>query len=1265
MNHNNHQHIKSYNSNSNSNKKKNRIKFSSSRQRSKKASADVYRSYKRKTGAASREERVHHPELFQNTHESLQLQQQQKKKKRKNLTTTNIDTHNGQGYNHDGSTMAIVKFHTPKIDDDDDDYDDDYDDHNNMDMDTDMDIVGLDTKTTFAMELDLSRSRNASQLFSKLYYELAPLVKSLPETLHHADKIIHLLLSYIASPQSDPDQPSPISSWKKRKNNIDNDNNNINNDEDNDNKKSDGNRNIFIVNLVTMDVLHLLAVLARDLRHEIHPFLHSLILPRIIQDLINPPTCIGGTATGNNESEMDMVNDDDDNNNNIENEDDKNNESDKDGNHIDDNIEMIQNEDTNDVVQTKRKNQATNNAPQLNLDISIIEAAFRTISYILKYDSQEIVNETVTSYTISTDSDDTQGCLEMMRRHYGATLAHKHETVRRLAAETFAPIVRKLRSNSARKKHIRRVIKSLATSAVLSLDNDLRDVQSFPSSALTDLIHPKLQRARDDAINGVALLLFYIVRGVPGRMHSKGSAFIKIIINCLSLIENKGSKDDNSDRVQSSSERKLLLERYRAEVIYLVISKFIYNIRGYIQTSTNFSSVWVELYSFSDGIIKNKAKDQLQLNMLNYVIKLVNESVSHGHGRLLKSEDNLINDENAKNLSKFLQNILGQNIYGQTTRDEQMAILKTVCSAWKVFPDHPSFTSRLCQFINCITHFEVVTKIENDQHWDPLQILSDNLLPSIPKDLAAKRIIPTILGTVANRSKSDDGLSPIRLLHTIATYNLRIDHANTEKYRDFIDNDDVFYVDDEYPIVVTADEKKHLLDYCLRQRLDLIDNETLEDQCAQMCMVIKCIPLLTLLDTKDGSIEDSVSTNKNICNWILENLKALSMSDSKQVDLVSSSITVLRSLLLEAIAEIIACHKKRQGINHGEYIDVYIKKSKSYANDLLFEAPTSIVTMKAVSKIAQLLHSSESVLNKKENEVFELLNKNLSSSSHFLRLHTLRLLNTYPQRPYVINHSDLDLTDDLEEETGFVPSNGDDAPRSTSGLKGNCNLLQTLIEIESSKIDLANERNLSSKINRIEILGRTGQLPVFYAEAASYHMLGLMHIKYQPLWKLAVKAIIALASTHEIAVWGSIERQLRLVMTKSFFIEVVQIGKVSSDENESMSFKAFVRNQFEALTKWDKTVGNESMLFHDQILLAQLRGRVCYHQTTDKITVFENVWKVLEGLPQLTTKKSRVIVPIFLQFLHNQYYVYHDDDPDLREFALQNYLDGEETGDEK
>ena len=230
-------------------------------------------------------------------------------------------------------------------------------------------------RSTFAGELDVALDRNASEIFARCHRELWPLARSLPEVLHHARRIVDLLLAYLLSPHDAPGEKSAP-------------------DDGGDDEATDGDkRKRYVVNQATTDVLHLLAVLARDLRHEIHPFLHTKILPRILRDMLSPPAEPG-------------------------------------------------------------------TQPQ-PLDATLVEAAFRAISYIFRYDAGALLAETV------GDDGDDEGepespCLEPMRRHYGVTLAHRRDVVRRLAAESFAPLLRRLPSDSARRRHGRRVLRALA-----------------------------------------------------------------------------------------------------------------------------------------------------------------------------------------------------------------------------------------------------------------------------------------------------------------------------------------------------------------------------------------------------------------------------------------------------------------------------------------------------------------------------------------------------------------------------------------------------------------------------------------------------------------------------------------------------------------------------------------------------------------------------------------------------------------------------------
>ena len=114
---------------------------------------------------------------------------------------------------------------------------------------------------------------------------------------------------------------------------------------------------------------------------------------------------------------------------------------------------------------------------------------------------------------------------------------------------------------------------------------------------------------------------------------------------------------------------------------------------------------------------------------------------------------------------------------------------------------------------------------------------------------------------------------------------------------------------------------------------------------------------------------------------------------------------------------------------------------------------------------------------------------------------------------------------------------------------------------------------------------------------------------------------------------------------------------LSSTHDKPKNGYEHLKYHLETLLRWDLSKSSDAQLFQDQILVSQQLGRVSKHQNTDKITVFENVWKVIEGVPSLLSKKSRFIVPMFLRFLHYQYYLFHDKDPDAREFGLENHVE--------
>jgi hypothetical protein len=95
-----------------------------------------------------------------------------------------------------------------------------------------------------------------------------------------------------------------------------------------------------------------------------------------------------------------------------------------------------------------------------------------------------------------------------------------------------------------------------------------------------------------------------------------------------------------------------------------------------------------------------------------------------------------------------------------------------------------------------------------------------------------------------------------------------------------------------------------------------------------------------------------------------------------------------------------------------------------------------------------------------------------------------------------------------------------------------------------------------------------------------------------------------------------------------------------------------------ACIKWQESIGKDISVFRGSNVSIE-DGEVPRHLVTDEESVMESVWSVAEQGQQLLAKHSRVIVPVFVSFLHNQYYTFHSNDPDARELQLHEHVDTE------
>ena len=1070
------QHIKSLNTDS---RGKNRLRYSSTKERAKTASADVYRSYKRRIGvtsAASREERVHHPN-----------QDESRKRQRTSASSERV---------------AVIR-QEHKTDDSD-----------------------LDDESTFASELDLANDRNASEIFSGFYREIWHLVRSLPEVLHHASEIVDILMSYVLSPESTPFEKCPQVPTVF----------------------GGANRETYVVNPATTDILHLLAVLARDLRHEIHPFVHTLIVPRLVYDLLNPP--LPPPESGKQ---------------------------------------------------------------PLPMNVTVVEASFRALSYVFRYDSEPLLSQ--------VEKEGQEPCLEKMRQYYGATLGHKRDYVRRLAAETFAPMIRKLKTDSARRRHIRRVLRALAASAQ-ERDNEP--------------ISHGLKRTQTDAVDGVSFLLFETARGMSGRLHSKGHQIIRCVLDCMT---------GGSSKVSDAGSM---------EMLFFVTSAFVDKICHHVHRES-FSAVWKELFRAADTTLSQHIgsdESESSKSAIGYVLELLGQIVSFKESILiLKPDKNGTidwHDDCMKSLVGLLRRLLDPATFRRMSLSSQRSVLKILTTSWRALPDYPGFSAQLSPLLPGILNLDQSESTNEMDSIRPAAILARDLLPFLPGDTGMKLVGRAILTSAAKHAAKDPDHA---LSWLFAVVSARPSNASGDV--DTNDDDNIFFLENAALCNIPSEDKKTLIELCL---LNISDGQTQIDRetIARLGVGVRCLPFLLLAGNKpDGDSKAFSAFVKIVWKWYCGSLRVLDQEVAKLSSAQNASpsihdIVVAKSLLLESCARIaIAC---ADGTLECSFLKKLLTQVRPYGEEHLMSFPHSIWAVKGVAALVDAMGRCDMTLNDSPNQVFEALIPNLRKKSHFLRLHTLEILASYPKRPYVTDHAEIDWTDDLDEEPASAPLEMKSSKSGVSNLPtGLCDVMETLLKLEAAPVNFSNERLIVSCITRLEVLGKTGRLPVLYGEAASNHMLGILYVKFSPIWPAAIRALISLASSQESYVWQPLAERIKEVMN---LVDVVDVA----ERLTSASGMTHI-DHHEMCVAWDTSGGDDPGLFSDEVNVAQAEGRVSRHLATDEPTIFELVWSVLEGAPDLMAKKSRVIVPIFLEFLHYQYFAYYDNDPDARELCLQNEVE--------
>ena len=146
--------------------------------------------------------------------------------------------------------------------------------------------------------------------------------------------------------------------------------------------------------------------------------------------------------------------------------------------------------------------------------------AFKALSYIFKHLADPLIAD-----------------IDSLRKYYGPLLGHKRDFVRQFAAETFAPLIRRL-PPKALQKHTRAILKALAAACrpqvpeTTGVEDD-GETGRAAAEAAEAAAEAAVVKAGRSIIDGVAQLFSEIAQGTSNSLHSKAELIIRAVVDAV------------------------------------------------------------------------------------------------------------------------------------------------------------------------------------------------------------------------------------------------------------------------------------------------------------------------------------------------------------------------------------------------------------------------------------------------------------------------------------------------------------------------------------------------------------------------------------------------------------------------------------------------------------------------------------------------------------------------------------------------------------
>ena len=871
---------------------------------------------------------------------------------------------------------------------------------------------------------------------------------------------------------------------------------------------------------------------------------------------------------------------------------------------------------------------------------------------------------------------------------YGSILSSDYGPVRDLGAKTFTILVRKLKSKVF-KSHFTRIINAVittwrinATTITTEHSSDgssfmpVHDFHTLPfpevenETFIGNLLYESSTSGRgdvsasqeqfynryidlQDSFDGLSRLMLYSCKGIQGCLHSNGgekvSALLAYITN-YAVVDTQGGH--NSDSSGSSVDHLYVAGH--------IVSDTIRRLFRHLRPS-NSAELWLRLSLSFEHLIStwtqssgsSSAGPTSLVNLsASILVEIVIFGLKHSNGRALSDPEvklavrDTVVDKTVGFIKFYLDQVSSDALVDRSYMSTRVVTL--LCQVWLAFPQSSALLAG-------VKDADLVTKcLDLSCSRQPLTIISDLLLwrsevitdstvqgylmrPILAKISSMEATLMDTSNTHAEKSwlliaKLLTSLAPLPFTPDFQQSSGRLNtiFKDSKAYLLSILKNSLAWVTTHTSLYITTPQNPPLYNTHI---LAVTNIKWFSAHCPELMKESALQKLVKRLHSVLESViyTDHLSTDPVIAHAI--QLYCILLTTSVNGTVSEKSKVNVSKLVIKCVQRFLDDPASVSAIWTLIYVHDFTLPSPSQGVNQGKGDEKELGSFRSLSEVI----STESEL---EGRLFDALGEHISTASYWLRLGYLRLLQ------YLPSPSQLSWSDTLATTEGPKKSATPDA-EEYKNIADTTNITDLFLKIVKTPLQVSTQRQLSLLLGNIEVIVRSGKLPVQYQRIVCSFCLGLLHIKFSSIWADATTVLKSFAASDvgEGILWPLVLAKLKALSFHHNYtyskelashsaeanfwetLTAVNDGTITIDNTVAGSFYFYCH----APTETTASATEASMNPAGSRYKAAEVSLVAVDARADTDTVYATVWRLLELCPNITLKRSRVVVPLFLK----------------------------------